>query len=103
MSVPPFPTEGTEHHDEICHRCFILSPDPRDDPAFALNSYNKDQARGLGVSPLRRAGYLGDVEFFNRERDVGLEDDEETIKDDCHDDAFFDNATTLGDGVNHEL
>jgi hypothetical protein len=43
------------------------------------------------------------VEFFNRERDVGLEDEEETRTTSCHDDVFFDNATTLGDGVNHEL
>jgi hypothetical protein len=40
VPVPPVPHEDRARRDEIHHRRFILPPDPREDPTYALDSSN---------------------------------------------------------------
>jgi hypothetical protein len=83
-----------------------LPPDLRDGPAYALNSYNETSE----FHPRHRAGNLGDMDFFNQEYVVILNNDEEDNEDegqddeedDGHDDALFYNASDSG-GVNQEV
>ena len=45
----------------------ILPPVLREDQAYALNSYNWISFGTWEFDARRRAGYLGDVEYFDRE------------------------------------
>jgi hypothetical protein len=57
-----------------------LSADLQEDLAYALNSYNWISFRTREFYRRRRAGYLGDVDYFNRELDY--EDDNGDVNED---------------------
>jgi hypothetical protein len=62
---------------EIPHGRFILPKYLRDDPAFSLDSYNWPTFGRWEFNPHRCVGYLGDIDFFNRELIVRFDDDED--------------------------
>jgi hypothetical protein len=78
------PREGRERRNKVRRRRFILLLDLHDVPAFALHSDNWLMFRALEFDPRRRAVYLGDMGFFNRELGVVLTDNEED-EDEGHD------------------
>jgi hypothetical protein len=106
MPVSPLPHEGHKRLDKIPRGRFSLPPDLRDDPAYAINTYNWITSGASDFNPHLRAGYLGDVNFFDRKggkgRDDGEEDKDELHdeEDDGHNDAFFDNTAAPGGVVN---
>jgi hypothetical protein len=53
---PSVPREGRERRDEVRRRRAILSPDLREDPAYALNSYNWISFGTWEFDARRRAG-----------------------------------------------
>jgi hypothetical protein len=66
-----------------------LPPDLQQDPAYALNSYNWISFETWEFDARRRAGYLGDIEFFNHE--IAAEE-QENDQDDADDDENEDEA-----------
>jgi hypothetical protein len=77
VPMPPVPREGRGRHDEVCRLRLILPSDLRDDPTFAIDSYNWHSFALWEFDPRHQGGYLGAVGFFNRKRGVGLDDKEE--------------------------
>jgi hypothetical protein len=82
-----------------------LPPDLRDDPTLALTSYNWILFGAWEFDAHRRAGFLGDVDFFARELDEEderddeedkYEDDEDRYEDDNDEGGDIDNVQVLG-------
>ena len=65
VPVPPVPEQIRERREEVRRRRTVLPPDLRDDPAFAVTSYNWIAFGTWEFDPRRRAGYLGDEAFFD--------------------------------------
>jgi hypothetical protein len=60
--------------------------------AFTLHSYNWSTFWTSEFHPYRHASYLGGVNFFNRERGVGLdeeEDDEDEFYNSLEEEAYL--------------
>jgi hypothetical protein len=70
------PHEERQRRYGIYRHRFIQPPDLREDPTFALNSYNWSTFGTWEFDPRRHAGYLCDIDFFNREQRVRFGDDE---------------------------
>jgi hypothetical protein len=107
--VPLVSREIRERHDKI-HRRVIQSSDLLDDPAYTLNSYNWTTVGAWGFDLYHPAGYLDDVDFFNWDHGIGLDDNKEDegvshndAEDEGHDGALFDNADAPGGGMNKEV
>jgi hypothetical protein len=95
--VPPVPHVGRECQYEI-NRRFILLLDLHKEPPFTLDSYNWSTFRTSEFHPCRHASYLGGVDLFNRERGVGL-DEEEEDEDEIYD--GLDEEVELLDKLDH--
>ena len=91
VPVPPVPEQGREQREEVRRNRTVLLPDLRDDPAFAVTSYNWITFGTWEFDPRRRAGYLGDASFFDTSatdddaEDDGEDDDEDDGEDDEED------------------
>jgi hypothetical protein len=85
--VPPVPREGCEWHDET-RNCFILPPNPWDDLAFIIDSYNWQSFRPWEFDLRRRAGYLDNIGFLKLERGVVLDNEDVEDEGDDEDDLF---------------
>ncbi|MBS2180363.1 hypothetical protein KFZ29_25365, partial [Salmonella enterica subsp. enterica serovar Typhimurium] len=71
--------EGREWRDEVRRRRAILPPDLREDPTYALNSYNWISFGTWEFDARRRAAYLADVDYF--EREITAEEEENDQED----------------------
>jgi hypothetical protein len=60
-----------------------LPPDLQEDPVYALNSYNWISFGTWEFDARCRTGYLGDLEYFDRE--IATEEEENVQKDDDED------------------
>ena len=76
---PPVPRSGRERRDEVRRRRAVLPPDLREDPAYALNSYNWISFGAWEFDARRRAAYLADVDYF--EREIAAEEEENDHED----------------------
>jgi hypothetical protein len=91
--------EGRERRGKIRRHIFILPPNLREDPAFAIGSLNRRSFVAWEFDPRRRAGYLDDMSFFNQDVGVVLDNDD-ADKGGDHDEEPVDNVRVAAQPVN---